>query len=208
MSWIAAGAAAVSVGSKIYADSQANKARKKADKQKQALVAGEDARNTALFNREYYQNYLDKEGNRATLEQIRKNMKEATKITANSSVQGGATPEAVVATEGKMQDKYQNAILGMSQAGQASKDQQLWRYQALNAQMFPTKMGLIQDNSQQWQNFNDNVSGATNSIMGAWANGAFQKKPGFVSDGTNDVPAYDYSVPPEEVTRTTKAKGI
>ena len=97
------------------------------------------------FNRDYYTNYLDTDAARASLNQMQKNMKEASSVLANKAVQGGATPEAVIAQQGMLQDKYQNALNDLTQIGEQKKQADKARYMAMSYALDNQKDGMLQN---------------------------------------------------------------
>jgi len=103
-------------------------------------------------------------------------MKEVSKATANSAVQGGSTPEAVIATEGKLQDKYQNAVTGLLMAGQNQKQHDKYLYESMGMNLDNQMAGNLAGKVGQWGQFGANVNAAGGGLMNAWANGAFDKK--------------------------------
>lgn len=156
----------------IYGQVQANKAQKKAEN----FLAQRRNDLGAMFNKDYYQNILDTDSVRAGLSQLQKNMKEAGKVISNTAVQGGATPEAVIAKQGNMQDKYQNAVTNMLSIGQQHKDNALSRYQYMTQGLDNQQQGLLQSKADSWNNFSNNIGGASGGLLNAWAMGAFDKK--------------------------------
>ena len=122
-------------------------------------------------------NYLSTDAARAALEQVRKNMAEATKATTNAAIQGGATPEAVIATQGKLSDKYQNAIGNLVNVGESIRNRNNMMYQNLSYGLDNAQANNFAGKVGQWQNFSNNVNNAAGSLMNAWAQGAFVKKP-------------------------------
>lgn len=166
-------ATGLQVAGNIYGQSQANQAQKKADRfltQRRNDLASK-------FNTSQNEDYLNTNAARGALEQVRKNMKEVSKATANSAVQGGSTPEAVIATQGKLQDKYQDAVTGLLTAGQQRKDRDKYLYENMSMNLDQQQAGNLAGKVAQWGQFNQNVNAAAGGIMGAWAEGAFNKKP-------------------------------
>ena len=166
------------VAGNIFSQIQANKDQRKSD----AFLTQRRNDLAAKFSTSQNEDYLDTDAARGALEQVRKNMKEVSKATANSAVQGGATPEAVIATEGKLQNKYQDAVTGLLTVGQQRKDRDKMLYEGLTMNLDNQQAGNLAGKVAQWGTFNNNVNAAAGGIMGAWANGAFEK-PGEGSGG-------------------------
>lgn len=158
----------------IYGQVQANKAQKKYD----SFLTQRRNDLAAKLNTSQNQDYFDTDAARSAMEQVRKNMKEVSKATANSAVQGGATPEAVIATEGKLQDKYQDAVMGVLTAGQKVKDRDKYLYENMGMNLDNQQAASLAGKIGQWNQFGANVNAAAGGIMGAWANGAFDKGTG------------------------------
>ena len=157
----------------IYGQFQANKAQKQYDgfiKQRQNDL-------NAKLNTSQNQNYLDTDSARSALEQVRKNMVESRKATTNAAIQGGATPEAVIATEGNLNDKYQNAIGSIVSQGEQLKQRDKYMYEGMGQTLDNAQANSLAGKVNQWGQFGQNVGGAASGIMNAWANGAFDAKP-------------------------------
>ena len=155
----------------IYGQVQANKAQKKYDN----FLTQRSNDLTAKLNTSQNQDYLDTDASRSALEMIRKNMKATSKAVANSAVQGGSTPEAVIATEGKLQDKYQNAIGAIIAQGDQLKQRDKYLYENMAMNLDNQKAMGLAGKVNQWGQFSQNVGGAASGIMNAWANGAFDR---------------------------------
>jgi hypothetical protein len=171
-------ATGLQVGGQIYGQIQANKAQQKND----AFLTQRRNDLAAKFNTSQNEDYLDTDAARGALEQVRKNMKEVSKATANAAVQGGSTPEAVIATQGKLQSKYQDAVTGLLTVGQQRRDRDKYLYENLGMGLDNLQAGNLAGKVAQWGTFSNNVNSAAGGIMNAWANGSFEK-PGEGSGG-------------------------
>lgn len=173
----------LSVAGNIFGMIQANKAQKKNDQFLQQRRNDLAAKLSTSQN----EDYLNTDAARGALEQVRKNMKEVSKATANSAVQGGATPESVIATEGKLQDKYQNAVTGLLMAGQNRKQQDKYLYENMGMNLDNQNSANLAGKIGQWGQNEANINAAAGGIMGAWANGAFDKGATFGSKGATGI---------------------
>lgn len=163
--------AGLGVAGSIYGQIQANKAQKKYDGFLTQRRNDLSAKLSTSLNRDY----LDSDTSRSALELVRKNMKEARNATQNTAIQGGATPEAVIATEGKLQDKYQNAVGSLVAQGDHLKERDKMMYEGMGMNLDNQQAGSLAGKVNQWGQFQQNVGGATSGIMNAWANGGFDK---------------------------------
>lgn len=197
MAWVAVAGTAINAGSKVFSQIQANKAQQKSDNflnQRRTDLA-------AKLNTSQNTNYLNSDAARASLELIRKNMAESRKATQNAAIQGGATPEAVIANEGKLNDKYQNAIGSLVAQGDQIKQRDKYLYEGMTPGIDNLYANSLANKVNQWGQFDQNMNSATSGIMNAWANGGFDKgktsrsellskykfTPG-TSTGNNDLP--------------------
>lgn len=171
-------ATGLQVGGQIYGQIQANNAQKKND----AFLTQRRNDLAAKFNTSQNEDPLNTDAARGALEQVRKNMKEVSKSTANAAVQGGSTPEAVIATQGKLQSKYQDAVTGLLTVGQQRKDRDKYLYENIGMGLDNLQAGNLAGKVAQWGTFSNNVNSAAGGIMNAWANGSFEK-PGEGSGG-------------------------
>jgi len=156
----------------IYGQIQANKAQKKYD----GYLSQRRNDLTSKLNTSQNRDYLDTDQARSSMEMIRKNMEQSRKATQNAAIQGGATAESVIASEDKLNGRYQDAVNSIVSQGDQIKqrDKYLYETQGMNldnqqAQGLAQKVG-------NWKQFGENVGGATSGILSAWANGGFDKK--------------------------------
>jgi hypothetical protein len=153
----------------LYGQYQANQAQKKYDN---FLTQRRNDLASKLSTSEN-QNYLDTASAKAALEQVRKNMAEATKATTNAAIQGGATPESVIATQGKLADKYQNAVGNLVNAGENIRQRNRYLYENVGMGLDNQQAASLANKVNQWGQFQSNVGNAASGIMNAWAQGAF-----------------------------------
>ena len=127
----------------------------------------------SAYNQDYYKDYMDTVESRSAISRYRDQLKKMNPALNNTAVKTGATAETVVATGGKMNDSYAgflNDLAGNATAyKQRIRDNYLNRKAALDGQEF----NILQNKAQQWDNFGQNVTNASGSILNAWAGGAF-----------------------------------
>jgi len=120
---------------------------------------------------------MDLTENRSAMKRFQEGLKKMTPGINNSAVKTGATAESVVATGGRMTDSYagfMNDLAGKATAyKQRIKDVYNQRKSALDGQEF----NILQNKASQWDNFGQNVSNTSGSLLNAWAYGAFDGKP-------------------------------
>ena len=166
--------AAIGVGGSILGQLMSNKAQKKSD----AYLA--QRRNDLAGKLNYSQNvdYLNTDAARNVLSRVRKNMDETNKSVQNSAIQGGATPEAVIATQGKLQDKYQDAVTDLAGQGEVIKQRDRFMYENLGANLDNQQQASLNQKIANAGQVGTNFNNASGAVLNAWANGAFAgKKP-------------------------------
>lgn len=163
--------AAIGVGGSILSQIMANKAQKKSD----AYLT--QRRNDLAGKLNYSQNvdYLNTDAARNVLSRVRKNMDETSKAVQNSAIQGGATPEAVIATQGKLQDKYQDAVTGVAAQGDSIKQRDKYMYENMGANLDNQQQANLNQKIANAGQVGANFSNASGAVLNAWANGAFAK---------------------------------
>ena len=174
MTWVAAAGTAFTVGTQIFTQQKANKAQAKSD----AFLQQRRNDLTSKLNASQNRDVLSTDSSRAALALIQKNMKETRTATQNSAIQGGATPEAVIATEGKMQDRYQNAIGAITQHGDELKQRDKYLYENIGQNNDNLYAGSLAGKIAGFGQAQENINGAASGIMNAWANGAFNNESG------------------------------
>jgi hypothetical protein len=170
---------AISTAGNLYGQSQSQKAQARTD----AALGQRMNDLDSVFNKNYYQDYLDTDVARSAISRMNTQMKDSATALRNSAVAGGATPEAVIAGQGELQKRYNEALGNMAGMGTQYKDNMLNRHDILQQSLFGQKYNALQQQVNKWGNFQSNVTNASNGILGAWAYGAFDKQPG----GTNPV---------------------
>lgn len=163
--WAAAGSAILGTAGSIYGQIQAGKAQKQAE----GFMNQRSNDLASWFNNNYYQNYLDSSAARSGLSMLNKNMRDASQVMQNQAAQGGATPEAVIAQQGELQDKYQNAINQLLAVGEQRKDNYENRYLGMKNALADQKQQLLFNKAANWQQFQNNLNGAMGNVAMAFS---------------------------------------
>ncbi|MBS9767744.1 MAG: hypothetical protein KGV44_09435 [Flavobacteriaceae bacterium] len=124
------------------------------------------------FNREYYQDFLEREQSKSFLSRLREQMKDANKIADNSAVVTGATNEAKIAKKSALQKNYANAVNQLAGMATAHKDRTLNWYENAKNGIYGQRQGMLDRSAQQWSNFMNNAIGASASFAGMAGGGA------------------------------------
>ena len=101
-----------------------------AAKRQQKLIDDARDRNEIFFNKEYYQDYMDRSDTQAAMKRVRDYMKKSNERTENAAVVSGATPEAVVAQKEANADVISDTASAIQANADAHKDRALERYQS------------------------------------------------------------------------------
>lgn len=165
---IAAIAAVASLAGSIWGGIKSAKARRK---QRELLEKREKEINN-VFNREYYQDFLEREQSKSFLAQLRERMKDATKVAGNSAVVTGATDEAKIAQKSALQKNYAGAINQLAGMATQHKDNILNWHQNAKAGIYGQRQGMLKHEAQQWTNFMNNALGAASSFSGMTGSGS------------------------------------
>ncbi len=160
-------AAGASLASSIFGGIKSAQARKK---QRRLLRKRENQLNNT-FNREYYQDFLDREQSKSFLSQLRERMKDATKVADNSAVVTGATNEAKIAQKSALQKNYAGAVNQLAGMATQHKDNILNWYENAKSGIYGQKQAMLDHSAQQWANFMNNATNAAASFGGMAAAG-------------------------------------
>lgn len=116
----------------------------KAAKKQQKIIDNARARNEAWFNKEYYQDYMDRSDAQAAMGRVRDYMKRANERTDNMAAVTGATPEAVAAQKEATANAIGNTASAIQANADAYKQNALNRYQAQEAALDNAAIGQQQ----------------------------------------------------------------
>ncbi len=180
--------AAASLAAAVYGGVKSAKARRK---QRRLLEQRKgDIDNT--FNREYYQDFLEREQSKSFLSRLREQMKDANKIADNSAVVTGATNEAKIAQKSALQKNYANAVNQLAGMATAHKDRTLNWYENAKNGIYGQRQGMLDHSAQQWSNFMNNALGASASFAGMAGGGAGGTRITGASKGLTNVMRFNF----------------
>ena len=158
---------ALGTAANMWGQSQANKAAK----QYEAFNTDRMKQLDSWFNKEYYQNYLDSATAKSALARFQNQMKDRQEALKNSAVAGGATPEAVIASQGESDKAYNDAVNNLVGMGDQRRDQTMYRYKGLMQPLEANQANILGNRVGQWQTFANNIGGAMKGLNDVWAAG-------------------------------------
>lgn len=181
-SWIGQAAkGVVGLGSALFGGIKSGKERKKAAKalkQSQEEIDKEKAFNDILFNREYYQDFLQRSENQAALKMLRDRLKRQNEATAQTAVITGATPEATAKQKEISNEAYGNVVSSVAANSSSAKDSVMNRYlnyrRGLNLQksgLYNQEMNLHNQSARQFANLMQNGLNTLSSSFTGDGNG-------------------------------------
>ena len=143
----------------------------------QNLLDKQQEDNESFYNRNVNRDFLRTNAMKGMFETLRKNVKDANKVTESKAEVTGATPEAEIAAKSRTQENYNDTVRDM--AGQATNYQQNQEaiYRGEKARLTDQQIGL----NTQRANSASNVAGNASDVMTAAAT-----LPGF--EGKETIP--------------------
>lgn len=164
---------AVGLGGQAFGLAQSAEANRKAESYLQSRMNSLSSK----FSTDYYQDFLDTEAARSTMNRLQTQFKDMAENIKGSSA-AGSTAEAEIAAKDNIQQRYADAVSNLAGMGTQRKDSLLARYQANMGNLENQKMGILQQKAANWSTFGQNVGAASDGILKAWGMGAFDKKGG------------------------------
>ncbi|MBV5282173.1 MAG: hypothetical protein JZU53_07025, partial [Paludibacter sp.] len=128
-----------------------------AKKQQQSLD-NEKAYSESLFNKEYYQEELNRSENASYLRQLQNNQNENNVKAQRTAAITGATPEATATQSKNAGSVYANAVNKMAGVASQRKDQALARYGARRSALVGAQNGIYESKKNAWGTFMGNAS--------------------------------------------------
>lgn len=170
------------IGTALFGGIKSGKERKKAAKalrEAQEQISREQAFNDTLFNREYYQDFLQRSENQSAIKMLRDHMKRENESAAQTAVITGATPEAVAKQKEISNEAVGNTISKVAANSSSVRDNVMNRYlnyrANLNGQLqsaLNQKMNLHNQNAIQFANLMQNgLNTLSSSFVGDNKNG-------------------------------------
>jgi hypothetical protein len=147
---------AIGLAGSIYGGVKAGRERKKMDR----YLSGLETENASFFNKNYYQDYTERDDIQALIANMRETMKERSNIAQSTAAITGATPEAVLAEKDSqnkaMTETYRNANI----MGQANKDKIMDRYLGRKDMLSQMTYGNMDATAQSYENVMTNSMGS------------------------------------------------
>jgi len=163
--------AVISVAASLAMNAIAKKASANERKKLESLYADRQIGIDTLFNEQSSQDFLDTDVARSTISELNSQMKQAASASENTAAATGQTAESEIATKGKLQEKFSDALNKLAGYGTQYKDSQLNRYQNQLTDLFGGQVGLANSRIDDWRNFASNLSNATGNAAAAWGSG-------------------------------------
>lgn len=130
----------------------AGRARRKA----QGALNQEVQDNTALFNREYYADSMDRSDNQSLLRNLRGLLNEQAQRSRQTAAITGATPEQQVAQQAAANNTIANAAGNISALNSRYKDNVMNRYLNQRRNLYNQQQGVYNQDAQSWTNMMQN----------------------------------------------------
>lgn len=137
------------------------KQRKKA----QTQLNNQIQENENIFNRDYYQDILNRSDVQNLLRNTRNRIADANKIASNTAVVTGATPESVAAQKKNYAKAYSDLVSNIASQSSLLKQQAQNRYLANKNILLGQQADLYNDRASQWSNVASNAG----NILGAFS---------------------------------------
>ena len=127
-------------------------------KKQQESLDNEKAYSESLFNKEYYQDELNRSENASYLRQLQNNQNENNVKAQRTAAITGATPEATAAQAKNEGSVYANAVNRMAGVAYQRKDQALSRYGERRSALVSAQNGIYESKKNAWGTFMGNAS--------------------------------------------------
>lgn len=161
--------AGLGLAKSIFGGIKSAKSRRKQDR----LLKEQQAKNDALFNKQYYQDYMGRSDVQAAMNRVRDTMKRSNERAAAMSAVTGATPEAELAQKEASAKVVSDTASAIQANADANKDAAMARYQAQDNAITNAKIGQNQQAEAGMSNFADQALAGGSAI----ATTALQGKP-------------------------------
>lgn len=139
----------------------------KAAKEQKRILGQKQAQNDAWYNKNYYQDYMDRSDAKAAMNRVREYMDKSTKQAAATAAVTGATPEAVMAQKEQANNAISQTAGAIAQNADAYKDQVQGRYDAKNEALTNAQM----QQSQLTEQGGANMAASGIGMMGSALSG-------------------------------------
>ena len=134
-------------------------------KKAQTQLNNQIKENENIFNRDYYQDILNRSDVQNLLRNTRNRIADANKIASNTAVVTGATPESVAAQKKNYAKAYSDLVSNIASQSSLLKQQAQNRYLANKNILLGQQADLYNDRASQWSNVASNAG----NILGAFS---------------------------------------
>lgn len=134
-------------------------------KKQQELINNQIQENENIFNRDYYQDILNRSDVQNLLRNTRNRIADANKIASNTAVVTGATPESVAAQKKNYAKAYSDLVSNIASQSSLLKKQAQDKYLYNKNILLGKQANLDNDRASQW----GNVASNAGNILGAFS---------------------------------------
>ena len=154
--------AATGLAGTIFGGIKGAKQRKK----QEDVLNRQFSQNEELFNRQYYQDIMNRSDTANLLKSYRDTLKERNKAQRNMATVTGATPEAIAAQKKINADAYGNVMSGIAAQSSQLKDNAIDRYSNMSNYLMGKKSDMYAQRAQNYANLAANSADMlTNSVQ-------------------------------------------
>ena len=161
--------AGIGLGGAIYGGIKAGQERKRMEN----YLTTQESGNEAQFNKDYYADYTNRADTQALMKKMRDNLKQENKITNQTAVVTGATPEAVNVQKDQNNKVVTNTMSNVAASGQQWKDRVQDRYLNMKNNYAQMRYGNMAASAASYENLMGNgiaamgssVAGLSNNLM-------------------------------------------
>lgn len=161
---------AIGLAGQAFGANQSAKANRNAENYLQGRMNSLDSR----FAKDYYQDFLNTESARSMVGKVKSQFTDMAKNIKGSSA-AGSTAEAEIAQKDNLNKRLGDALSNITGYGTQYKQGIRNAYDYQKNMLQNQQMGILQQKAAQWDNFGNNVAGAGEGLMTAYASGAFTK---------------------------------
>lgn len=133
-------------------------------KKQQELINNQIQENENIFNRDYYQDILNRSDVQNLLRNTRNRIADANKIASNTAVVTGATPESVAAQKKNYAKAYSDLVSNIASQSSLLKKQAQDKYLYNKNILLGQQAYLYNDRASQWGNVASNAGKVLTSI--------------------------------------------
>ena len=161
--------AGIGLGGAIYGGIKAGQERKRMEN----YLTTQESGNEAQYNKDYFSDYTNRADTQALMKKMRDNLKQENKITNQTAVVTGATPEAVNVQKDQNNKVVTNTMSNVAASGQQWKDRVQDRYLNMKQNYAQMRYGNMAASAASYENLMGNgiaamgssVAGLSNNLM-------------------------------------------